>query len=91
MGNNNKSKKDPLVKDEPPAFVPRYIALKFMAIDEVTDVKPSRNDEDWLKVIVIPREGGYNRELLEKIGQAEHEIEKALKSRNQKFEASVSW
>lgn len=87
-----RSKKDSFVKDEKPAFVPRHIALKFMAIDGVQDVKPSTSTPEWLKIFVIPKDkSGYNHELYERIIQVEYEIAAALKSRRQKFEASISW
>lgn len=89
---NRRGKKDSLVKDEKPAFVPRHVALKFMALDGVQDVKPSMSTPEWLKIIVIPKnKGGYNHDLHSRIIQVEYEIAAALKSRNQKFEASISW
>ncbi len=87
-----KSKKDAYVKDDKPAFVPRYVALKFMEIDGVEDVKPSMNTPEWLKIVVIPKsKKGYTHELYERIVQVEYEIAAALKSRKQKFEVSISW
>lgn len=89
---NRRGKKDSPVKDEKPAFVPRHVALKFMALDGVQDVKPSMNTPEWLKIVVIPKDkSGYNHELHYDILRVEYEIAAALKSRNQKFEASISW
>jgi len=88
----HRSKKDSIVRDEKPAFVPRHIALRFIAIDGVQDVKPSMSTPEWLKIFVIPKnKSGYNHELHQKIIQVEYEIAAALKSRQQKFEASISW
>ncbi len=81
-----------MVRDEKPAFVPRHVALKFMDIAGVKDVKPSMSTPEWLKIIVIPTDNsGYNHELHSKILQVECEIATTLKSRKQKFEASISW
>lgn len=78
--------------EEKPAFVPRHIALKFMALDGVQDVKPSMSTPEWLKIVVIPKSKvGYNHALHYEILRVEYEITAALKSRNQKFEASISW
>ena len=89
---NRRGKKDSIVRDEKPAFVPRHVALKFMALDGVQDVKPSMNTPEWLKIFVMPKDkSGYNHELHQRIIQVEYEIAAALKSRNQKFEASISW
>lgn len=80
-----------VVEDEKPASVPRHIALKFMSVEGVKDVVPSLNVPEWLKIIVIPKREGYNHELHTQIIQVEWEISQALKPRNQKFEASISW
>lgn len=90
--NNRRGKKDSIVRDEKPAFVPRHIAIKFMEIEGVKDVKPSMNTPEWLKIFVIPKSNaGYNHELHYKILAAEYEIVALLKARRQKFEASISW
>lgn len=87
-----KAIKDLHKSDEKPAFVPRHIALKFMALDGVSDVKPSMSTPEWLKIVVIPQsKNGYNHDLHNRIMQVEYEIAAVLRSRRQKFEASISW
>ena len=71
--------------------VPRHIALKFMAIEGVKDVKTHINTEDNLEIILVVNKGGYNRTLHENIIRTEFEIKMALKARQQKFNASISW
>ena len=89
---NRRGKKDSIVRDEKPAFVPRHIAIKFMEIEGVKDVKPSMNTPEWLKIFVIPKDSsGYNHELHYKILAVEYGIAALLKARSQKFEASISW
>lgn len=87
----SKRKRETFEQEEKPAFVPRHIGLKFMAIKGVADVKPSRSNEREIEIILIPKEGGYNRELHDKIMMVEAGIRETLRSRRQKFYASISW
>jgi len=84
-------KRDIFTRVETLAFVPRHISLKFMAIEGVADVKPALSNLEWIKIVVIPKQGGYNHELQSRILQVECEIAQSLRSRRQKFEASISW
>ena len=95
MGTQNKygktRKKEVAKKEERLMPVPRHIALKFMAIKGVNDVKTHINTEDNLEIILIVGKGGYNHKLHDDIIRAEFEIKTALKARRQKFQASISW
>ncbi len=71
--------------------MPRYIGVKFMAIKGVIDVKPSISTENEIEIIVIPQKGGYSHEIQSRIMMVEAEIREALRSRRQKFFASISW
>lgn len=85
-----RSKKDPLPREEKPASVPRYIGVKFMEIEGVTDVKPMTSTDEEVEVIVIPK-GEYNPDLQGRILAVEREVREALKPKRQKFFASISW
>ncbi len=87
----NKGKKDVFKREEKPPFVPRYIGVKFMEIKGVIDVKPSISTDSEIEIIVIPEKGGYRHELHYEIMGVEAEIREALRSRRQKFFASISW
>lgn len=78
-------------REEKPPFVPRYIGVKFMEIKGVVNVKPSVSNEKEIEIIVIPEKGGYNHALQDRILMVEAEIQEALRSRRQKFYASISW
>jgi len=77
-------------KDERPVFVPRHIAQQFLAIKGVKEVKPYMNTPQQLAVILLVNQT-YNHTLHSRILQVEYDIKEALKSRRQKFEASISW
>lgn len=89
--NRRTSKRDKFSKkDERPAFVPRYIALQFLAIKGIKDVKPVQNTPSQIDIILTVDQP-YNHGLQMKILQVESDIKQALRSRRQKFEASISW
>lgn len=75
---------------ESPAFVPRHIADMFLRLKGVTQVKPSVNTPERIEIILLVNQP-YNHNLHGEVLIAENEIKQALKSRQQKFQASISW
>lgn len=70
--------------------VPRFVDVAFRKLDIVKEVKPLRNSDEMLNVIVLVKDPDYNYKTHEKILQVEHEVQKMMRPR-QVFEASISW
>ncbi len=71
--------------------MPRHIALKFMAIEDVTDVLPVISTAEKIEIYVLVGDIGYNHKTQSKILAVENEIREALRSKSQKFNCSISW
>ena len=90
--NNYKGKKKfiPRNEEQRPAFVPRNIEAQYRAIKEVKDVKPVESTPRHLQItLVLDRE--YSHELHSRLLMITYDIQRSLKGRNQKFDASFAW
>ena len=77
-------------QEERSAFVPRYIEAQYRAIKEVIEVKPYESTPRLMAIIVVLNRK-YDSELHTRLLMLTQSIERNLKERNQKFEASFGW
>lgn len=74
----------------PPLFVPKQIEDRMRRLPGVIEVKPVTLNHEEIEIILVMSKP-WNHEMHAKILEVEAEFRHSLRSRKQRFYASISW